>query len=100
MRNHQKLSTSETFFIFGILLKHAFKGFSTRRKHLLRMKEELVKRLEELVREEMTDDTFAKADEIKNEYLRAFETETHAQLEKFLAEGGQADDFQSPKDDS
>ncbi len=62
------------------------------------MKEEIIKRLEELVKEEMTDETFAKADEIKNEYLRACETASHEQLEKFLAEGGNADDFQPEKD--
>ncbi len=63
------------------------------------MKDEIIKRLEELVKEEMTDETFAKADEIKNVYLRACETVTHEQLEKFLAEGGNADDFQPPKDE-
>ena len=62
------------------------------------MKEEIIKRLEYLVKEEMTDETFAKADEIKNEYLQACETATHEQLEKFLAEGGLADDFHPPKD--
>src|SRR5215207_380476 len=62
------------------------------------MKEEIINRLEVLIKEEMTDETFAKADEIKNEYLRACETVTHEQLEKHLAEGGNADDFQSPKD--
>jgi predicted DNA-binding protein YlxM (UPF0122 family) len=62
------------------------------------MKEEIINRLEELIKEEMTDETFAKADEIKNEFLRAHETETHEQLEKHLAEGGNADEFQAPKD--
>ncbi len=62
------------------------------------MKEEIIKRLEELVKEEMTDETFAKADEVKNEFLRAHETEAHEQLEKHLAENGNADDFQPPKD--
>ena len=62
------------------------------------MKEEMIKRLEELIKEEMTDDTFIKADEIKNEYLHACETATHEQLEKFLADGGHADDFQPSKD--
>ncbi|MCX6292121.1 MAG: DUF349 domain-containing protein [Bacteroidetes bacterium] len=64
------------------------------------MKEDIIKRLEELVKEEMTEETFAKADEIKNEYLRACETITHDQLEKFLAEGGNADDFQPPKEEA
>ncbi len=62
------------------------------------MKEEIINRLEELIKEEMTDETFAKADEIKNEFLRAHETEAHEQLEKHLAEGGLADEFQAAKD--
>src|SRR5213083_109206 len=62
------------------------------------MKEEIINRLEELIKEEMTDETFAKADEIKNEYLLACETVTHDQLEKHLAEGGNLDEFQAPKD--
>jgi len=69
----------------------------TERTRLI-MKEEIINRLEELVKEEMMDETFAKADEIKNEYLSACEAATHEQHEKFLAEGGQSDDFQSPKD--
>src|SRR5438128_12264429 len=64
------------------------------------MKEEMIQRLEELVKEEMSEETFAKADDIKNEYLRACETVTHEQLEKFLGEGGNAGDFQSAKDPS
>src|SRR2546425_9320813 len=62
------------------------------------MKAEIIGRLEDLIKEELMDETFAKADEIKNEYLRACETVTHEQLESFLAEGGHAGDFQPPKD--
>ena len=62
------------------------------------MKEEIINRLEELVKVEMVDEAFAKADEIKNEYIQACQTVTHEQLEAFLAEGGNADDFQPPKD--
>ena len=61
-------------------------------------KAEIIQRLEELVKEEMTDETFAKAEEVKNEYLQACETVTHEELEKFLADGGNADDFQPAKD--
>src|SRR6185436_15876304 len=62
------------------------------------MKQEILARLEELIKEEITDDTFAKADDIKNEYLRACELVNHEQLEKFLEEGGHPEDFQPPKD--
>src|SRR5438067_1814567 len=62
------------------------------------MKAEIIERLDELVKEEITEETFARADEIKNEYLSACEKITHEQLEKFIADGGHAEEFQPPKD--
>lgn len=62
------------------------------------MKEELIIKLEELAREELSEDAFAKADEIKNDYLRACETVNQELQQAFMSEGGLAEDFNPPKD--
>ena len=62
------------------------------------MKEELISKLEELLKEELSEDVFSKADDLKNDYLRACEQLNHSQLENFITEGGNADDFEPRKD--
>lgn len=62
------------------------------------MKDELIQQLEEVLKEEFSDETFTRADEIKNRYMLACEEQNNESLQKFLAEGGNADNFSSPKD--
>src|SRR5687768_4473556 len=62
------------------------------------MKEESIQKLEELVKETVTDEIFSRADEIKNEYLRACEALNREQLQQFLADGGNSDEFEPKKD--
>ena len=62
------------------------------------MKEELILKLEELLKEDASDDTISRANEIKNDYLKACETVTQDQLTKFLEDGGNSDDFEPKKD--
>ncbi len=62
------------------------------------MKEELIQQLEALLKEDVTDEIFSKADEIKNQYLRECEVQNNELLNTFMAEGGIADDFEPKKD--
>lgn len=62
------------------------------------MKEELILKLEELQKEDVSDEIITRADEIKNEYLKACDLLHHEQLQKFLEEGGISDDFEPRKD--
>ena len=62
------------------------------------MKEELILKLEELLKEDASEDTITRANEIKNDYLKACETVTQDQLQKFLEDGGNSDDFEPKKD--
>jgi len=64
------------------------------------MKEELILKLEELLKEDASEDTITRANEIKNDYLKACETVTQDQLQKFLEDGGNSDDFEPKKDPS
>jgi hypothetical protein len=62
------------------------------------MKEEIISRLEELVKENIQEELFSKADQLKNDYLKECENTHQDLLQKFLNEGGNADDFEAPKD--
>ena len=62
------------------------------------MKEELILKLEALQKEEVSDEIISRADEIKNEYLKACETIQQEQLQKFIEDGGKSDDFEPKKD--
>ncbi len=62
------------------------------------MKEEIISKLEELVKENIQEELFSKADQLKNEYLKECENTHQDLLQKFLNEGGNADDFEAPKD--
>jgi predicted DNA-binding protein YlxM (UPF0122 family) len=62
------------------------------------MKEELIQQLEDLLKEDISSETLSRADEIKNQYLRVCEQTNNELLQGFLAEGGQADDFEAKKD--
>jgi hypothetical protein len=62
------------------------------------MKEELLQQLEELLKEEATQDTFSRANEIKNQYLTACEDLNREMLQNFLNEGGLAENFEPQKD--
>ena len=62
------------------------------------MKEELLQKMEDVLREEVSDETFIRADEIKNQYMQACEELNNELLQSFLAEGGLADNFNPPKD--
>jgi hypothetical protein len=64
----------------------------------IQMKEELIQKLEELIKVEITDEILSKADELKNEYLKVFEEVNREQLQKFMEEGGSSDDFEARKD--
>lgn len=62
------------------------------------MKEELILKLEELLKEDASEDTISRANEIKNDYLKACDVVTQEQLQKFLEDGGNSDDFEPKKD--
>lgn len=62
------------------------------------MKDELIAKLEELLKEDSTPEVIAKADELKNEYLLASEKVQQELLQQFIYEGGIADDFEAKKD--
>ncbi|MEY4594406.1 MAG: hypothetical protein RIQ47_816 [Bacteroidota bacterium] len=61
-------------------------------------KEDVIKGLEELSKEEVSDDIFAKANDLKNDYLRIADHLRQEQLQKHLEEGGTPDDFEPWKD--
>ncbi len=62
------------------------------------MKEELIQQLENILKEEVTDETFTRADEIKNQYMHVCEELNNELLQAFISEGGLADNFNPPKD--
>ncbi len=62
------------------------------------MKEELLQQLEDLLKEDFSDETTSKADEIKNQYLKACDDVNNEKLQSFLVEGGLAEDFEPAKD--
>ena len=62
------------------------------------MKEELIQQLEALLKDDASDEILSRADEIKNEYLKACDDLQREQLQAFLAEGGNNDDFEPRKD--
>lgn len=62
------------------------------------MKEEIISKLEELVKENIQEEVFSRADELKNNYLTECEKVQQDLLQAFLNEGGNADDFEAPKD--
>lgn len=62
------------------------------------MKEELIQQLENLIKEEVSDEIFSRADEIKNQYLQACEVVNNEALQAFLADGGHPDNFEMKKD--
>ncbi len=62
------------------------------------MKDEIISKLEELVKENIQEEVFSKADELKNSYLTECEKIHQDLLQAFLNEGGNVDDFEAPKD--
>ncbi len=62
------------------------------------MKEELIQKLEDLLKEEVTAETFAQADDLKNQYLQKSEEMNNETLQNFLKEGGLAENFETQKD--
>lgn len=66
--------------------------------HPVSMKEELIIKLEELTKETVSEETFSKADEIKNDYLRECDRLHQELQQQFIADGGLVDDFEPPKD--
>jgi hypothetical protein len=61
-------------------------------------KEEIINKLEELTKEEINEDVFSRADELNNEYIKACELKNQELQDKFIEEGGNANDFVAPKD--
>ena len=62
------------------------------------MKEVLIQQLEDVLKAEVSDETFTRAEEIKNQYMRACEELNSELLQQFLADGSLADNFSPPKD--
>ncbi|HNP48872.1 MAG TPA: DUF349 domain-containing protein [Bacteroidia bacterium] len=62
------------------------------------MKEELIAKLEDLTKENVSEETFSRADEIKNDYLRECDRLHQEQQQGFIADGGEPDAFEPPKD--
>ncbi|MFM8433372.1 MAG: DUF349 domain-containing protein [Bacteroidota bacterium] len=61
-------------------------------------KEDVIKGLEELIKEDVSDEVFSKANDLKNEFLRIAEHIRQEQLQKFIEDGGNPDEFEAPKD--
>lgn len=61
-------------------------------------KEDVIKGLEELSKEEVSDEIFAKANDLKNDYLRIADHIRQEQLQKHLEDGGNTDEFEPWKD--
>jgi len=64
----------------------------------MKLKEDIISQLEDLIKEEIAEELFVKADEVKNEYLIVSDQMNHNLLDKFVEEGGNAADFTPPKD--
>src|SRR4051812_21988607 len=62
------------------------------------MKQEIIDQLQALIREEISDEVFQKAEELGNEYMKACDELHHMLLDRFVSEGGSARDFEPPKD--
>ncbi len=62
------------------------------------MKEEIISKLEELIKENIQEEVFSKADELKDNYLTECEKIHQNLLQQFLNDGGNSDDFEAPKD--
>lgn len=62
------------------------------------MKEEIISKLEELIKENIQEEVFSKADELKDNYLTECEKVHQDLLQQFLNDGGNSDDFEAPKD--
>ena len=62
------------------------------------MKQAIIDQLEVLIKEDQTDELFSKAEELGSEYLKACDQNNHELLDKFIAEGGNAAEFEAPKD--
>src|SRR5947209_2825125 len=61
-------------------------------------KQEIIRRLEELTKEEINEEIFTRADELNSDYVKACEHRNHELLDKYIEEGGNANDFTAPKD--
>ena len=62
------------------------------------MKQAIIDQLEVLIKEDQTNELFSKAEELGSEYLKVCEQYNHELLDQFIAEGGNAAEFESPKD--
>src|SRR6185436_12237040 len=57
-----------------------------------------IQQLEVLVKEDVSPETFSRADELKNQYLRLCDEINNETLQNFLNEGGHAENFEPKKD--
>jgi len=62
------------------------------------MKQAIIDQLEVLIKEDQTNELFSKAEELGSEYLKVCDQHNHELLDKFIAEGGNAAEFEAPKD--
>ena len=62
------------------------------------MKQQIIDQLQLLIRDEIAEDVFTKAEELGNEYLKISNQQHHEMLDRFIGEGGIAKDFEPPKD--
>jgi len=62
------------------------------------MKQAIIDQLETLIKEEQTEELFSKAEELGSEYLKACDQHNHELLDQFIAGGGSAAEFETPKD--
>ena len=65
---------------------------------MIATKDDVISGLEHLIREDVTEELFSKANELKNDYIRIAEHLRQELLQKFQDEGGNPDDFQPAKD--
>jgi len=62
------------------------------------MKQQIIDQLQSLVREEISEEVFIKAEELGKDYLNISNEQHHQALDRFISEGGNAKDFEAPKD--
>ena len=62
------------------------------------MKQEIIDQLQLLIREEISEDVFTRAEELGTEYLKISNQQHHEMLDRFISEGGRSKDFEPRKD--
>ncbi|MFM7728552.1 MAG: DUF349 domain-containing protein, partial [Flavobacteriales bacterium] len=61
-------------------------------------KDDVIKGLEDLIKEDITDEVFSRANDLKNDFLRISEHIRQELLQRLIEEGGNPEEFEPAKD--